>query len=246
LERGIGEEIKTGKVKERFGKVLRRFDIGTTPMDFICSRMRIVMLSFAVAIVFFLLIVLPVGLMAPLMMLAVLVITSIAIVITFIIVIGLMFAMMYPLADKVLQENWTKVTREGILVQHKLWITTGTMRNFVPFRNISRVDPIDDNYMEDRRRRTKLWYRIMVLYPEPPPGGLYHYYSDPKGLLVIYLKEPMKIHNLGYFGQFSLWPMPVDKVVTEVILDIDPKHHKKFIATVGHGIWECQGEEIDQ
>jgi hypothetical protein len=245
LDRGIGEEIKNSNAGNRFGKVLGRFEIGTTPMNFICSRMRTIFLSFAVLTLVFLAIILLFGLKSPLMMLVLLVITSIMMAITILVVVGLLFAMMYPMADRVLRDNWTKVTSKGILIQHKLWITTGTMRNFIPFKNISRIEPIDNGYMEDRKKRTKLWYRVMVLHPEPPPGGLYHYYSDPKGLVVLHLKEPMVVHNLGYFGKFSLWPMPHDKMVKEVILDIDPDRHEDLFGRVREKIFHGRFHEIE-
>lgn len=245
MNRGIGEEITKRRSGNPNDKVLGRFEVGTTPMKFICSRMRAVLLSFVVVVLIFLVIILPLGLVSPLMMLAIMVITSIVMAITILVVVGMLFAMMYPLSDKVLKDNWTKVTGNGIIIQHKLWITTGAVRNFIPFKNISRIDPIEANYMEERRKRTKLWYRIMVLHPEPPPGGLYHYYSDPKGLIVIHLREPLMVHNLGYFGKFSLWPIPVEKVVSEVIVDIEPNQHKKFFGMIKDRMYKPQREDID-
>jgi hypothetical protein len=246
LNRGIGEEITKKRLRCHNGKVLEKFDVGTTPMKFICSRLRAVLLSFVVVVLIFLVIILPLGLVSPLMMLAILIITSIVMAITILVVVGMLFAMMYPLSDKILKDNWTKVTGNGITIQHKLWITTGAVRNFIPFENISRIEPIDDNYMEERRKRTKIWYRIMVLHPEPPVGGLYNYYSDPKGLVVIRLREPMPVHNLGYFGKFSLWPMPVEKVVSEVVVDIEPNHHEKFFRMVKDGMYRSQKEDMDK
>jgi hypothetical protein len=55
----------------------------------------------------------------------------------------------------------------------------------------------------------------------------------------------MTVHNLGYFGKFSLWPLPVEKVVSEIIVDVEPNQHKKFFRMVKDGMYRSQNEDMD-
>jgi len=227
----IGGEVRPGK-NGCFGREIARFPPGTTTFDVVFHRIKLMGFGLVIAMIV-------VGAMlAPMMAVEPaygVVLLLLIFPITVLLVALIVFAsasILIPLVEKILKENITVLTSEGIHTHQLLWFNTGRAHNFIPYRLIGDVEGADECYLDERRRETPLWYRLMMLTNEPPPGGLYNHFASSRGLIIVYLKRPLKVERTGLNGKFRLWPVTEERWVEEVILDIEPKKHWEFMGRV--------------
>ncbi|MGA1847938.1 MAG: hypothetical protein ACMUHB_01235 [Thermoplasmatota archaeon] len=231
MARVIGGEVRPGK-RGCFGREIARYRTGTTTFDVVFYRIKIMVVALAFSMVLITLILAPTVALEPaygfVLLLLIFPITVLLVAAT----VFITAAILIPMIEKILRENCTVLTGEGIHTHQLLWFNTGRAHNFIPYRLIRDLVPADDTYIHERGRETPLWYRILMLTSEPPPGGLYNHFASSRGLIIVYLKRPLKVERTGLNGKFRIWPVTEERWVEEVILDIDPKKHGEFMERV--------------
>jgi hypothetical protein len=227
----IGGEVRPGK-NGCFGREIARYPSGTTTFDVVFHRIKLMGYGLVIAMI------IVGGMLAPMMavepyygvvlLLLIFPITVLLVALT----VFVSASILIPLVEKILKENITVLTSEGIHTHQLLWFNTGRAHNFIPYRLVGETEPADDSYLTERRCETPLWYKLLMLTSEPPPGGLYNHFASPRGLIIVHLNRPLMVERTGLNGKFRLWPVTEERWVEEVILDIDPKKHREFMDRV--------------
>jgi hypothetical protein len=231
MGRVIGGEVRPGK-NGGYGREIARYKTGTTTIDVILYRIKIILVALVLSLVLIAMILAPTMAVEPsygfVLLLIIFPVTILLVALT----VFITAAILIPMVEKLLKENVTVLTGEGIHTHQLLWFNTGRAHNFIPYRLIGHVEPADEDYLDERRCETRIWYKILMLTNEPPPGGLYNHFASSRGLIIIYLKRPLKVERTGLHGKFRLWPVTEERWVEQVILDIDPKKHGEFMERV--------------
>jgi len=119
-----------------------------------------------------------------------------------------------------------------IIINHQNWSMTPSLTNQIPLSLISHVQKADEDYWKERWKNTKRSWKWVRFHPLPPKGGLHPMYSVSKNLIIIFLKEPIKIRN-STLGARSIFGIKIKEYwVREVIIDINPEYQDEFIATI--------------
>ncbi len=231
MARVIGGEVRPGK-RGCFGREIASFRTGTTTFDVVFYRIKIMVVALVISMVLIALFLAPTMVVEPAYGFVLLLLILPFTVLLVAVVVFIIAAILIPLVEKILKENITVLTGEGIHTHQLLWFNTGRAHNFIPYRLIRDLAPADDTYIHERKGDTPLWYKLLMLTSEPPPGGLYNHFASSRGLIIIYLKRPLKVERTGLNGKFRIWPVIEERWVEEVILDIDPKNHREFIERV--------------
>jgi hypothetical protein len=231
MARVIGGEVKPGK-NGCFGREIARFRPGTTTFDVVFHRIKLMGYGLVIAMVFVGVLLAPMMAVEPTYGVVLLLLIFPITVLIVAMAVFISASILIPLVEKLLKDNITVLTSEGIHTHQLLWFNTGRAHNFIPYRLVRTVEPADDDYRDERRHDTALWYKMLMLTSEPPPGGLYNHFASSRGFLIIHLKRPLKVERTGLNGKFRLWPVTEERWVEDVILDIDPKKHSEFMERV--------------
>lgn len=130
------------------------------------------------------------------------------------------------------QGNNTHLFNDRIVVQHQNWSMTPPMTNTIPLALISHTQKADEAYWKDRWKKTKTIWKIMKLHPLPPNGGLHPMYSPRKNLLILFLREPIKVNNMK-LGTWTRLGLTVNEHwVREVIIDVEPEFQDLLIKEI--------------
>ncbi|MGA1822584.1 MAG: hypothetical protein ACMUIG_08650 [Thermoplasmatota archaeon] len=129
--------------------------------------------------------------------------------------------------------NRSYLTKNRIIVNHQHWTMTPVINNTIPILSISHVRKADEAYWKERWRNTKLSWKIMRLHPMPPNGGLHPMFSTRENLLILFLKEPVRINNMTLGADAPRMGNDIREYwVKEVIIDVDPEFQDLLIKEI--------------
>lgn len=144
------------------------------------------------------------------------------------------------------------VDREMIKIHHQSMVNHPIVLNFIKISDIERIERAGKKYLKERKRATP-WYNWFMFIPTPPPGGMYSYYGDPEGLLILHMKEPVAITNYSFLMgkkrkkgfMESLFPDVMKRYyVKEIIINADRKKQralsKRLKISVGKGVLQTE------
>jgi hypothetical protein len=108
-----------------------------------------------------------------------------------------------------------------------------SVHNSIPIFLIHSIERPKDDYFRERWQKTHWFFKINALTYRPPHGGLYVPYTSKKNLLILRMREPVKISNTNFLPARRPPLMKItDEWVREVIVDIDPEYHDEFIRNI--------------
>jgi hypothetical protein len=144
--------------------------------------------------------------------------------------IMLPFIFIYFKAQKVFN-TFNRVFFEGsnIVIDHTEWPNSPWIRNVVPIASISLVTPAGQDYWESRKHTGTFSYKLWYGSHLPPGGGLYHSYSDPEDLFIIYLGKPQEIETPNRKTRMfhTIWSYKV--WVKEIVIAVGKEHQEDFL-----------------
>lgn len=130
-----------------------------------------------------------------------------------------------------IRNDRVEVTKGSVRVIHHYMMNMLVIYNSIDITAIKGVRVAGKDYLDERKRRTKLLDRL-VTNPRSPPGGLHFQFHDPKALLIIEMVRPVPIVNRSTLIEKRLrWGPSLKRVyVREVIVEVDREYHDRFIS----------------
>ena len=105
------------------------------------------------------------------------------------------------------------------------------IRNRVPLWKVKKVKKHGRMYYRQRAMVTP-WYDRMFMGPNHSFGALYHQYTHPGNLVVVYLRDPHFITNFDLYNILKTGGCYESAFVSEVVINIRKDDQDRFIREV--------------
>jgi len=117
----------------------------------------------------------------------------------------------------------------NIVIDHTEWPNSPWIRNTVPIASISFISQAGKDYWISRKGIGTFGDKLRYPSHLPPEGGLYHSFSDPGDLFVIYLGREHEIEtpNRKWRMFHAIWSYNV--WVKEIVIAVGKDHHEEFL-----------------
>jgi len=220
-KRTMGEPLQVDELKGQNGYV-DRISSGLTTGDVIrlmLKRSRVAFLIFAIFLVFFPILLLPIDPIGALVFIGM--ILFVLLIMISALAIGILCSGK-NVAKMLMENNYILVLKDRLVIQSQADMMMIVLRNEVPISKISCIEPVPGTYIPERREKTNLCTRIFTGIYIPPVGGLYPMAAKDGNLMVIHLKKPHEIQCSGRSpnGMFQLGDKR--EYVKEIIISVEP------------------------
>jgi hypothetical protein len=117
----------------------------------------------------------------------------------------------------------------NIVIDHTEWPHSPWIRNSIPIASVSLIAPAGNEYWTGRKGAGSFGEKLYYPSHFPPEGGLYHSYSDPKDLFIIYLGKPQEIETPNRKTRMfhTIWSYKV--WVKEIVIAVGAQHQEDFL-----------------
>lgn len=117
----------------------------------------------------------------------------------------------------------------NIVIDHTEWPTSPWIRNTIPIASITLVAKADHDYWGDRKGAGTFGERFYYPRHLPPAGGLYHSYSGPEELYIIYLGREQEIETPNRCARLfhNVWSEMV--WVKEIVVSVGREDQDGFL-----------------
>ena len=127
--------------------------------------------------------------------------------------------------------NEVTFTEPDLIIDYQRSAQSPKLRNRIPMKQIKKASKHGWKYFRQRKKVTA-WYDSLFIAPIPSFGALYHRYTHPKNLLVIYLKKPLFTTNIDPTNKLKASGGYESAFVLEVIVNIGKDDQDRFIQEI--------------